>query len=145
MTKLVICKGIWYSGDCKRAIIAAKAATPRGFKKDWEYNIYGGYQACLLIQQRFSKKYAFLLWHGSEEQYLITRLTENTGLIKSQVDIDIDSKEWRQIIYDQRRFWTHYEDRKRLSFHEELCKKDRENIFNSYIILLEPIKKELFE
>ena len=143
MAKLVVCKGKHYAGDCKRALEAVRIATPRGYKKDWRNNIPGGYRMSCEMESRHQKKYAFLIWNGSDEQYLITRLTESTGIIVAQVDIDLNNNEWYNIERNQHKYWVHYHDKDRITFHEMLRNKDSENIYNSYMTFLDSVKKDL--
>ena len=144
MAKLVICRSIRFPGDCKTALEKIKLSTARGFKKYWKRSISGGYVACAKIEKYYNKKYAFLLWEGSDERYMIIKLTDDTNTIVKQVDIDINDKIWNKINFLQDKLWVHYDDMKKYTFSEKFYEEDNENIFQEYLKILEPIKKDLF-
>ncbi len=101
MVRLVICNSE-YAGESARSIEKARKATKRGFKKCWDarYSYDGLYWGSRHISQIHNNKYSIFAWTGSEDQFLLFKLSESTGLVKAYIDIEDDDKLWTDLEWE---------------------------------------------
>jgi hypothetical protein len=125
----------------------ARAATQRGYKKQWSYNIPGSLRLSSYNMETtsiFRDGYTMLRWDGPEDQYLIMKLTETTGLLRSQIDFNETDKKWISIVklsedielrIKENRY-SNYRDRNSQKYFADLriC---RRNLFDAYRKLFE--------
>lgn len=140
MFKLVVCNTHYYAWDAD-ALKRAKAATKRGNKNKWKYNLPGNIIFLQTISRTVGKEFTFLSWHGSEDAYLLFRLTENTGLVAGQMNVDTTGEVWLDILKHFSNFRIAFEERKNLASWEKIDALNLEfdRIQLAYRKLLKPI------
>ena len=131
-----------------------KNATNKGFKKDWVYAEgsetfgVGGFPCSFYLNSFQAYK-----WIGSEDQYLLFKLYNESNLIIAHVDIEEDNTIWLNILQNYVRFkpvfygptpkangrFGHFRRKQYFNNLSELSKP----IYEDYLKLLEPIMEKL--
>jgi hypothetical protein len=77
-----------------------KDITTSRYRKHWTYHLFHHYEQLNLISFPLRKKgFLLLAWHGPDDQYLLTKLSSPRGFVVGQVDVEDNSKLWKDIRY----------------------------------------------